>query len=98
MSETEPEFFPNLKEPTGLYCFLNDRRPCDATCMAYIAPPEGPDYDNQQFANCLLLVNAHRCGKHVVVLAAHGNELMKKARVEAADLARIQQVPPPQVR
>lgn len=54
----------------GLFCFLDQGRPCGPECMAYLThPPSGPDFQGQQFANCLLLVNAHRTGKHLVVLA-----------------------------
>jgi len=91
---------PTLKEPDpeGLICFLNDARPCGADCMAYIERPDGPDYVDQQWANCMLLVNAHRGGKHLVVLASVGADLCKAARVEAADRARLYQPVPPAVK
>lgn len=62
--------------------------------MAFIDAPEGPDYKNQQWANCLLLVNAHRGGKHLVVLASSAGELLRSAKNEAADRARHQPSPP----
>lgn len=91
---------PSLREPpeNGLQCFLNMDRPCGPDCMSWTRPPPGPDYQDQQWANCLLLVNAHRGGKHLVVLAASAGELVNKAKNEAADRARAQQPPPPVVR
>ena len=94
----DPLHHPRIKDPEGLICFLDVGRPCEASCMAYITPPDGPDYQDQQFANCMLLVNAHRAGKHLVVLAMVGGELVKKNKTEAADRARAQQTPPPEVR
>jgi hypothetical protein len=82
-------------EPTGLYCFLNDARPCSAECMAYDAAPVGDDYKDKQWANCMLLVNAHRGGKHLIVLASLGAEVLHKTKTAAADHARTNQPPPP---
>lgn len=83
---------------TGLICFLNMTRPCSAECMAYVATPEGPDYKDQQWANCMLLVNAHRTGKHLVVLAAVGADIARAEKTKAADQARSNQPTPPTVR
>ena len=58
---------------------------------AYISRPEGPDYTAQQWANCALLVNAHRAGKHLVVIAATLGEQERKAKTAAADQARMNQ-------
>lgn len=95
----EPTLFhPSLKdEPekkSGLYCFLNAERVCSSDCMAFVAPPDGPDYRDQQWANCLLLINAHRGGKHLVVLASATGELLQRSKNEAADRARNQPGPP----
>jgi hypothetical protein len=91
---------PSLKEPEpgALCCFLDKDRFCGPECMSWQRPPPGPDYQDQQWANCLLLVSAHRGGKHLVVLAASASELVKKSKDEAADRARAQQPPPPPVR
>lgn len=82
----------------GLVCFLNNDRPCGPDCMAFAEPPEGADYQGKQWANCMILVNAHRVGKHLPILCSLGNELVKKAKNEAADRARANQPPPPVVR
>ena len=82
----------------GLVCFLDKDRPCGADCMAYTEQPEGQDYQGKQWANCMLLVNAHRGGKHLTILASVGGELVKKAKNEAADRLRTNQPPPPVVR
>lgn len=95
-------FHPNIKEveegKSGLFCFIDHTRPCDVTCMAYCDPPEQPDYEGKQWAHCHLLVNVHRGGKHLIVLAQVGGELVKKSKIEAADKARLNQPTPPVVK
>jgi hypothetical protein len=97
-----PLHAPNIRTEegtkSGLFCFLDQTRPCDVTCMAFCEPPEQPDYEGKQWARCHLLVNAHRGGKHLVVLASHGAELVKKAKIQAADEARRNQPGPPEPR
>ena len=80
----------------GLFCFIDNTRPCAADCMAYqVEPPAGPDYRGQQWANCLLLINAHRVGKHLTILAQATDGLIRRSQVQAADHARASQQPPP---
>jgi hypothetical protein len=89
----------------GLVCFMQMDRPCGPDCMAFSSsPPEGRDYFNQQWAHCSLLVNAHRVGKHVSILAVMLGEVKKPADVllralkkEAQDRVRTAQTPPPVV-
>ncbi len=81
--------------PTGLACFLNAERMCGADCMAFDAAPDGADYKDKQWANCMLLVNAHRGGKHLIVLAQVGSALVQSAKNEAADRLRSNQPLPP---
>lgn len=88
---------PNLKEDSGLVCFLDVTRPCGSDCMAWDAPPEGPDFQDKQWARCMLLVSAHRGGKHLVILAAQGAEALKSVKNRAADHARANQPAPPKV-
>jgi hypothetical protein len=66
--------------------------------MAYITAPNGPDYVGQQWARCILLVNTHRTGKHLVLLADAVGQQVKKAAAAIADAARTNQPPPPTVR
>ena len=83
----------NVKEASGLYCFLNSQRPCTAECAAYFTDlelPQGPDYKDKQWAHCLVLVNVHRAGKHLVVLA----DAVTRVTKQQADSARDAQVPP----
>ena len=55
---------------SGLTCFLDQPRLCGSDCMAYLnPPPQGDEYRGQQWSNCMLLVNIHRGGKHLVILA-----------------------------
>lgn len=98
--ENEGTFFhPNTKEDSpanGLTCFLDGARECGPDCMAYQTfPPEGPDYQEQQWAHCQLLVNAHRVGKHLTILAASADAMLRRAKTEAADRVRQSQPTPP---
>jgi hypothetical protein len=65
---------------SGLFCFKDQARACTAECMAYVNPPAGEDYKDQQWAHCLELINLHRLGKHVSLLAAQNGELLKIRR------------------
>jgi hypothetical protein len=70
---------PEPKPATKLYCFLNAERVCGPACMSYLGPterPEGVDYADKAWASCSMLVNAHRVGKHVVVLAQTVSQLV----------------------
>lgn len=82
----------------GLYCFLNNERPCGPDCMAYTERPDSPEYLGKQWAECLLLVNAHRVGKHLTILASVGDALYKKTKTQAADEQRLNQPAPPRVK
>lgn len=75
------------KKGNGLLCFLNSERHCGSDCMAFAAPPAGADYQEQQWANCKVLVSLHQGGKHLVVLA-------QTAVNTAADKKRVQAPPP----
>lgn len=90
----------NMKEDdhtkSGLMCFLDQTRECGPDCMSFLTDrPEGPDYQGNQWSHCHVLVNMHRGGKHLVVLASIGSEMQKKAKNEQADRARLNQPPPP---
>lgn len=73
---------------TGLFCFKDQTRPCSSECMAHVNPPAGDDYKDQQWAHCLELINIHRVGKHVSLLAAQGAELLKIQRTPAPPVPR----------
>lgn len=75
----EPEAVPEAKGA----CFISQDRVCSADCMAYLQkPPAGVDYIGEQWARCHLLVNMHRGGKHLVVLADVGTKLVALKRQE----------------
>lgn len=102
MNNEIPLHHPNMvdAEPTrknGLICWRDKDRPCGADCMAYVEAPVGPDYQGKQWANCLVLVNEHRTGKHLTILSQVGGELVRVRKTEAADRARAAQPPPPRV-
>ena len=72
-----------------LFCFLDKDRPCTPACVAFLTTrPEGNDYKEQGWSACSLLVNAHRGGKHLTVLAQLGADYMKHNRIKSADAVR----------
>lgn len=72
------------------FCFLNAERVCDMTCTAYLATrPAGPDYENQVFSQCLLLVNTHKTGKHLTILAGELVETKKQIEGLGGELQAI---------
>lgn len=87
MQQTEQQEAPEeavspVPEAKGA-CFLNQDRVCSADCMAYVtSPPEDPAYVGQQWARCLILLNAERAGKHLVVLASAASKLVVTKRQE----------------
>ena len=84
--ESPDEFTPSADQ---VFCFKDSARPCDSDCVAYLTTrPEGADYESQTFSQCLLLVNSHRTGKHLTVLASQGSALLKHLRVKTADSVR----------
>jgi hypothetical protein len=84
-----PETMEIPEEKSGLLCFINPDRVCDSDCMAFlVACPEGRDYEGQQWSKCMLLVNAHKVGKHAVAIAGQGDGLLKHLRVKRADEIR----------
>jgi hypothetical protein len=90
----KPDMVDIPEDRSGLFCFIDSARPCEADCMAYLGVrPEGKDYEGQQWAKCLLLVNAHKTGKHAVSLASQADSLLKHLRVKSADARREAQLP-----
>lgn len=78
----------------ALRCFLSPDRACGADCMSFMTSvPQGGDYQNQAWPHCLLLLNAHRVGKHLVILAEIAAKMLRP------DPHREQtKIPPPEVR
>lgn len=102
MSTAVNPHFPNMIDAedvrkNGLICWRDKDRPCGADCMAFGEPPDGPDYQGKQWANCQVLVNEHRTAKHLTILVQVGNELVKQRKNEAADRSRMSQPAPPKV-
>jgi hypothetical protein len=58
--------------------------------MAFVAPPQGKDYEGQQWAECKLLVAAHQLSKHVTVMANIASQ-------DSSERRRTNQPPPPKV-
>jgi hypothetical protein len=87
------------KEP-GLFCFLSAERECGPDCMAFKREaPEGIDYrtpdgEPRQWAQCMLLVHAHKLSKHVVALAVKAEESVKLQKNAIADQMRASAAPP----
>lgn len=64
--EAKPEELKN-----ELYCFFDFSRPCTCECVAWEAVvPEDKDYKDKPWAHCMIAVNVHRVGKHLVVLGS----------------------------
>lgn len=77
------------RKGTGLYCFINPNRACGPECMAYENAPSGKDFLGKQWANCLLLVNVHRTGKHLTILAGSVDSLVVSKQDEARRLTPL---------
>ena len=84
-----------VEPPTnGLACFMNQDRICGADCMAFLPQvPEGITFQGEQWAHCHLLVNADRAGRHLVVLASVGSNLVSLQRKANAEAVRSQKPP-----
>ena len=53
-----------------LRCFITPERACGPDCMAFVTQvPMHVDYRGQAWPHCLILLNLHRTGKHLVILA-----------------------------
>ena len=76
-----------MAEGEGLFCYRDQMRLCNAGCMAFLPKaPAGTDYIGEQWAHCMELVNGHRTGKHLTIIA---NELSK----HNASMARSKTAP-----
>ena len=74
-----------------VYCFLDSGRPCTAECAAYEATaPKDQEAAGKPWGHCVLLVNVHRVGKNVVILASSVGRLA----THVTDLTRQQPAPP----
>lgn len=78
-------------KPQGsIMCFKDGNRECGADCIAFltVAPQGDPEYaTSPMWMRCHLLVNEHRKGKHLVVIAAQlGKLLSVLAPAKAPDL------------
>jgi len=63
--------------------------------MAYVMPPDHPDYKNQQWAHCLELINLHRVGVSALRVSVDVQNLTKLLKGDAAERARANQPKPP---
>jgi hypothetical protein len=74
-----------------LSCYGDQSRICGPDCMSYLAQvPSGANYQGENWAHCLVLVNVERMGKHIVIMA----DLIKRNRAEGIR----NQSPPPLIR
>lgn len=75
-------------------CFIDQGRICGPDCMAFLPqPPSEPDYQGEGWAHCHVLVNAHRLGKHLVILAGAVSKVAGIQRQAAAEAVRTQKAP-----
>ena len=73
---------------SGLYCFKDNTRLCTAECMAYVNPPAHDDFKDAQWPHCIELINLHRIGKHVAIIAGQASELIKILRTTPPPVPR----------
>ena len=81
---------------TGLYCFLNGDRACNAECMAYVSNPNARSSSselNQQQQHCAIVSGAERTGRGLIMIASGISGLLKKQAINKADKARQGQFP-----
>ena len=91
-----PGFYQEEAGKESLRCFLNADRVCGPACMAYTTfVPNQADYRDQPWPHCIVLINLHRAGKHLTVLASHAERLLGKA-TDTLDAQR--NIPPPVTR
>jgi len=80
----------------GIMCFKEGNRECGPDCIAYltVAPQGDAEYKTDpMWMRCHLLVNEHRKGKHLVIIAAQLGKLLDKLEPKVQDLP-----PPPATR
>lgn len=84
------------QQQTGsIFCFRDGNRECGPDCIAFLptAPQGDPEYlASPMWMRCHLLVNEHRKGKHLVVIASQLGSLLKKIEPRSAP-----DLPPPPV-
>ena len=95
---TDPLHHPNLKDPEGsTCCFLNSERVCGPDCIAFIPQIEKPthsDFIGKEWSKCHILINLHRGGKHLVILAEAAGNLVGSLKKQSADAQRTNQPEP----
>lgn len=92
--ETQYIHKPDTIPLDGLVCFLDCRRPCDATCAAYTTANMAGDELSEQQGHCSLLVSLNRMGKHAVIIASMMQSRMLQERKEREDKVRsLQNIP-----
>lgn len=101
-TDSDQAYHPNavplesVRKP-GLGCFIDQARLCGVDCMAYL--PQVPDqkaYLGETWAHCLLLLNADRIGRHLVVLVDIAKSTAARSAQRQSEAARQQ--PSPTVR
>ena len=90
--EPEQAYHPNMREGgvvKGGACFLNQSRICGADCMAYLTnPPDGKAYVGANWAQCHLLVNMDRTGRHLALIHQEINTINTNMKKRQADATR----------
>jgi hypothetical protein len=80
---------------TGLYCFLDAKRPCGASCMAFVTHPNhktvaASELSEQQI-HCALITGVERTGRNLVMLASSASGILKKQSIKETDDRRAAQ-------
>lgn len=92
----EPDEMEDTPENSGLFCFFNMDRPCNADCMAYTDEnAETPYLSNQQKA-CTLLVAVERLGRYsggIMKIIKDSAKEESNAKADQARAGAIQEKP-----
>jgi hypothetical protein len=75
------------------FCFKDDQRICNASCMAYLTFPKEAQELNDQQQHCALLVFEERKARHLVIIAKLLADQNTAGRKAAADKKREAAIP-----
>jgi hypothetical protein len=89
-----PNVLDDDHEVNGLTCFMDQMRQCGPDCMAYSTFPAESSALSDQQEHCLLLGNAERVGKHLIIIAKIMSDEKARGRKESADKQRRDQAAP----
>ena len=69
-----------VKDVSGLRCFMSDDRACGASCMAYVTYPHAKANNSdleEQNLHCAVISNIERAGRALSIVSQIGHSLLK---------------------